>query len=101
MSKKSRFRGCFVKQDGKHAQKLLKSASQQHYTIQWSLTRDFYSKKSLLLKCQILRRLLNTLATDEKYRVLNRDNLTSPIQMILSEKQKACSQFFDEFLKSR
>ena len=40
------------------------------------------------------------MATDEKYPVLNRDNLTIPIQMILSEKQKSCSQYFDAFLKS-
>ena len=101
MSKKSCFRGCFVKQDGKRPQKLLKSASQHLHTIQWSLTKDFCSKKSLLLKCQILRLLVNTLATDEKYPVLNRDNLTIPIQMQLSRKQKTFSQFLAEFLKSR
>ena len=101
MSKKSSFIGCLDKHYGKRAEILLKSASQQLYHIQWSLTRDFCSKKFPLLKCQILRLLVNTLATDKKYPVLNRDNLTSPIQMILSEKQKACSQFFEEFLKSR
>ena len=41
------------------------------------------------------------MATDENYPVLNRENLRIPIQMILSEKQKSCSQFFDAFLKSR
>ena len=41
------------------------------------------------------------MATHEKYPVLYRDNLTIPIQMILSEKQKSCSQFFHGFLKSR
>ena len=41
------------------------------------------------------------MAADEKYRVLNRDNLTIPIQMILSEKQKRFSEFFVGFLKSR
>ena len=44
--------------------------------------------------------LVNTLATDEKYPVLNRDNLTIPIQMQLSQKQKTFSQFFAAFLKS-
>ena len=48
----------------------------------------FYSKRSLLLTCKILGLLLNTLATDEKYLVLNRDNLKIPIQMQLSRKQK-------------
>ena len=43
--------------------------------------------------------LLDTLAADEKYPVLNRDNLTIPIQMQLSEKQKTISQFSAAFLK--
>ena len=101
MPKKSSFIGCLDKQYGKRAQKLLKSAWQHLYKIHWSLTRDLCSKKCLLLKCKILGLLVNTLATDEKYPVLNRDNLRIPIQMILSKKQKSCSQFFDAFLKSR
>ena len=40
------------------------------------------------------------MAADEKYPVLNRDNLTTPIQMQLSEKQKNFSQFLAAFLKS-
>ena len=100
MSKKSRFRGWSVKQDDKRAQTLLKSAWQHLYKIHWSLIRDLCSKKSLLLKCQILGLLVNTLATDEKYPVPNRENLTIPIQMQLSQKQKTFSQFFAAFLKS-
>ena len=99
MPKKSSFIGCLDKQYGKRAQKLLKSAWQHLYKIHWSLTRDLCSKKCLLLKCQILGLLVNTLATDEKYPVLNRDNLTIPIQMQLSEKQKCFSQFFAAFFK--
>ena len=38
---------------------------------------------------------------DEKYPVLNRDNLTIPIQMQLSQKQKTFYQFFPGFLKSK
>ena len=101
MPKKSSFIGCLDKQYGKRAQKLLKSAWQHFYKIHWSLTRDLCSKKCLLLKCQILGLLVNTLATDEKYPVLNRDNLTIPIQMHLSEKQKTFSEFPAAFLKSR
>ena len=89
MSKKSRFKGCFDKQCGKPAKTLLKSASQHLYDIHWALARKLCSKKSLLLTCQILGLLVNTLATDEKYPVLNRDNLTIPIEMQLSQKQKA------------
>ena len=100
MSKKSRFRGCFDKQYGKRAQALLKSASQHLYHIHRSLPRKLSWKKSLLLTCQILGLLVNTLAADEKYPVLNRENLTIPIQMQLSQKQKTFSQFFAAFLKS-
>ena len=45
--------------------------------------------------------LVNTLASDEKYPALNRDNLTIPIQMQLSKKKKHFSPFFAEFLKSK
>ena len=43
----------------------------------------------------------NTLGNDENYPVLNRENLTIPIQMQLSQKQKTISDFFAKFLKSR
>ena len=43
--------------------------------------------------------VVKTLAADEKYPVLNRDNLTIPNQMQLSEKQKKIYQFLAVFLK--
>ena len=101
MSKKSRFRGLFVKQHGKVAEALLKSGSQHIYLIQWPLLSQLSWETSLLLTCQILGLLVNTLAADEKYPVLNRDNLTIPIQMQLSQKQKTFSQLFAAFLKFR
>ena len=101
MSKKSGFRGFFEKQYGKRDQALLKYSSQHVYHIHWSLARKFSLKKSILYRCQILGLLVNTLAADEKYLVLHRDNLTIPIQMQLSQKQKTFSEFFYEFLKSR
>ena len=100
MSKKSRFRGCFEKQYGKHVQALLKSSTQHIYDIDLPLATKLCSKKSLLLTCQVLGLLVNTLATDEKYPVLNRDKLTIPIQMKLSQKQKPFSEFLAAFLKS-
>ena len=42
----------------------------------------------------------NTLSADCKYSVLDRDNLTQRIQMLLSRKKKTFSQFFSSFLKS-
>ena len=41
------------------------------------------------------------MAADGKYPVLNRDNLTIPTQIQLSQKQKAFDQFFAAFLKSK
>ena len=100
MSKKSYLRGCLDNQYGKRYQTMLKSASQDHYHIYWSLARKVSSKKSLLLTCQILGLFVNTLANDEKNPVLNRQNLTIPIQTKLSEKQKTFSWSFSAFLKS-
>ena len=49
---------------------------------------------------KILRLFVNTLTVDDKHYLLNRDNLTQPIQMQLSQKQKTFSEFFFAFLKS-
>ena len=38
------------------------------------------------------------MTADDKYSLLNRDNLTQPIQIQLSEKQKTFSQFFSASL---
>ena len=101
MSKTSSFRGTIDKQNGRRAQALLKSASQHLYHLHYSLTSQLTSKRCLFLTCTILGRLLNTLAADEKYPVLNRDNSTIPIQMQLSQKQKTFSQLLVAFSKSR
>ena len=97
----SRLRGPFDKQHGKRAQPLFRSASQQLYDIHRSLPRQVSWKKSLVLTPQIFGLLVNTMAVNEKYPVLIRDNLTIPIQMQISEEQKTFSQFFAAFLKSR
>ena len=57
-------------------------------------------KESLLLIHKILRPFVNTLAVNDKHYLLNRDNLTQPIQIQLSQKQKILSQFVFAFLKS-
>ena len=101
MSKKPSFGEPFGKEHGKRARAPLKSASQQLCHIHWSTPSQFSWKTFLLITCQILGLLVNTLAPDEKYPVLTRDNLTIPIQMQLSQKQKTFSEFFAAFLKSR
>ena len=54
----------------------------------------------MLELCKILRLFVNTLTDDDKYSLLYRDNLTQEIQILLSQKRKAFSQFFSAFLKS-
>ena len=49
---------------------------------------------------KILRLFVNTLTADDKYSLLNRDNLTQSIQTLLSQKPKTFSKFFSSFLKS-
>ena len=57
-------------------------------------------KKSLLLIQKSLRPFVHTLAVNDKHYLLNRENLTQPIQIQLSQKQKILSQFFFALLKS-
>ena len=99
MSNKSRFRWPFKKQYGKRAKTLLKSERQHLYHIYWSLWKQLSFKKCLLEICKILRLFVNTLTVDDKYSLLNRDNLTQPIQTQLSQKQKTFSEFFSPFLR--
>ena len=99
MPKKSRFIGSFKKEHGKCARTLLKCQGQLLYHIYWSLWRELSYKKSLLVIWKISRLFPNTLSADGKYSLLNRDNLTQPIQMQLSGKQTTFSEFFSAFLK--
>ena len=50
---------------------------------------------------KILGLFVNTLTVDDKHYMLNRDNLTQPIQIQLSQKQKTFSEFLFAFLKSK
>ena len=100
ISKKFRFKGSFEKEHGKRAQRLLKFAWEHLYHIYSSLGRQLTCKKSLLVICKIPRLFRNTLSGDGKYSLFNRDNLTQPIQMQVSRKQKTFSEFFSAFLKT-
>ena len=53
----------------------------------------------MLVLCKFLRLLVKTLTDDEKYSLLYRENLTQPIQLLLSQKRLTFSQFFSAFLK--
>ena len=101
MSKKSRLREPFDKQDGRGDQKLLKSDPQHLYHIYWSLSTQLIWKKSLLVICKILELFIKTLNAGHKYSLLNRENSKKPILMQLSQKQKLFSQLVSVFLKSK
>ena len=54
----------------------------------------------MLVRWKSLRLFVNTLTDDDNYCLLYRDNLTQTIQMLLSQKQQAFSEFLSPFLKS-
>ena len=49
---------------------------------------------------KILTLFANTLIVNDKHYLLNRDNLTQPIQMQLYQEEKIFSEFLFAFLKS-
>ena len=57
-------------------------------------------EKVCLVIIKILRLFLNALTVNDKHYLLNTDNLTQPIQIQLSLKQKNFSEFFFTFFKS-
>ena len=91
--KKSHFIGPFHKQDSKWDQILLKSEQRHLYLIHWSLWMQLSWKNFLIVVLNILRLLFKTLTFGLKYSLLNRDNLKSPIQMQLSQKEKLFLNF--------
>ena len=54
----------------------------------------------MLVLCKFLRLLGKTLTDDEKYSLLYIDNLTQPIEVLLSQKHKTFCHFFSAFWKS-
>ena len=99
MCKKPCLRGLLDTEPGKLVETMLQSKLQQVYRIDQSLWRQFHWNKTLLVKHKILRLFLNTLTVDDKHYLLNRDNLTQPIQMQLYQKQKSFAEFFFCILK--
>ena len=55
----------------------------------------------MLVPCKFLRLLVMTLTDDEKYSFLYRENLTQPIQILLSQIPKTFSKLYSEILKPR
>ena len=57
-------------------------------------------KKSFLGRRKALELFVNTLTADDKYSLLNRDNLMQQIRTQLSQKRKPFYQLFLKFSKS-
>ena len=53
--------------------------------------------RSLLVIFKMLKLFVNTLTADDKYYLLNKDNLTEPTEMKLSKKKKLFFNFFQHF----
>ena len=53
--------------------------------------------RTLLVIFQMLKLFVNTLTVDDKYYLLNKDNLTEPTEMKLSKKKKLFFNFFNIF----
>ena len=53
----------------------------------------------MLVLRKILGLFVNTLSEDDKQSLLYRDNLTQPIKILLSQKQKTFFEFFSAFFK--
>ena len=100
MSKKPSFRRHIGERHGEWEQALLKSGWLDIYHSHWSLLKQSGWKKSLLMICKVLKLFVNALTAHDKYSLRDRDNLTQPIQMKLSGKEKTLSEFFFKFFKS-
>ena len=61
------------------------------------ITVNLVPLEKLYFRDTEIPKTVNTLTVDDKHYVLNRDNLTQPIQIQLSQKQKNFSQFFLHF----
>ena len=67
----------------------------------WLITMKVIElEKSFLVPSKVSRLFVNTLAADDKYSLLKRNNSMQTIQMYLSQKQNVFSQLFFSFLKS-
>ena len=100
MSRNSCFRLSFEKEHGKRLPTQLKYQRQQVYHIYCSTLKNFSCEKSLLVICKILRLFVNIQSSDDKYSLLNRDNLRESIQIQLSLKERTFTEFFSAILRS-
>ena len=97
MCQKSRLKLPFQREHGKRVSTLFKSERQHLRDIYCLTGRQFSCKISLLVICQRLRRVVNTMSAVDKCFLPNRDNLMQPIHMLLSQKLKIFCNFILHF----
>ena len=100
ISKKCRFSTRFDSLHVKASQILPKSPWESVYLNFSSFSRKLIWKMSLLVLGEILGVCVKTFTVDDKYRVLDWENLTLPIPMQFSEKRRTFSESFAKFPKS-
>ena len=64
------------------------------------ILKTIESEKVCFSQMQSLMFFVNTLTADDKYFLLNRDNLTTPFRMQISQKRETFPLFFLAFSKS-
>ena len=96
-SKKRRLRRTFHIQHDKVCKERMKSAWKNFYHIFSSLCEKLIWKIYPLVICEILGVSGETLTAKQKYPVWDFENLTSPIQMELSEERKHLVNFLFNF----
>ena len=62
--------------------------------------REIELQKVSVSDMQILKVVFSTVTVNDKYFLLNKDNLKQPIQIQLPQKQKTFSKFFSQLLQS-
>ena len=101
MSKSHYFRTRFDKQRVTGFEKDLKSARHHYYRMFPWIWDKLSSKKSVLVRSEILGLFLNILDAEYQCSRRNMQNFPQQIQTQLSQKQKAFSAFFIAFLKCK
>ena len=99
MYTKFRCRIPFDKQHGQRSKTLLKSAQQHLYHIYWLVCIKLSLKGSVSVISKIWILFVISLTSDGKHSLVDRDNLTQPIWIYFSKKQKKNCLIFATFLK--
>ena len=98
MSKRPYFRTRFSKQRVSGFETLFKSAPQHYYRIFPPIWDKSSSRRSALVRSEILGLFVNTLTGEYMYSRHNKQNFPQQFQTQLSQKRKAFSRFFIGFL---